>query len=73
MNKEFDEQIRRTIELCQINGVAIKIWANGTWEQMGGTTPLYDFRDLMINSKRSLCETIRKLKMDLDALQKDGE
>lgn len=73
MRKEFEKQLELMRKLCKKDGVAISIWANGTWEQLGGKINLYNLSDLMIFNKPTLCEMVRKLKMELDVKRDNGE
>ncbi len=61
------DEINRLAERCKEEGIVIMIFANGTWQQMGGRTQLYAFEDYEGKNKRELMETIRLYKMEKDS------
>ena len=58
------DEIKQWAERCEQEGIAIMVFANGTWQQIGGRHQLYAFEDYEGKNKRELMETIRMYKME---------
>jgi len=60
---EVGKEIEKAKKWCKENQVAITIYANGTWKQLGGQKELYDFAEEdKVDSKRGLLEKNRMLR-----------
>jgi hypothetical protein len=64
----IQDEIKEWAKRCREEGIAIAIYADGTWNQLGGEKRLYGTDPTNYNSKSSMLETIRMLKMKINNL-----
>lgn len=57
------DEIKEWAKRCEQESIAIMIFANGTWQQIGGRHQLYALDDYKGKTKKELLETIRLYKM----------
>lgn len=59
----IQNEIKQWAKRCKEEGIAVMIFANATWQQIGGRHELYALEDYKGKTKKELLETIRLYKM----------
>jgi len=65
------QEIEKWAKRCKEEKIAIAIFCDGSWRQLGGPHHLYDLSDEMNQSKVEMAETIRLLKRKLEKTTKE--